>query len=29
MLRITVTEHTSPELLKRTLCVLRDVFPSC
>ena len=27
--RLTVTEATSSELLKRTLCVLRDVFPAC
>lgn len=27
--RLTVTEATSPELLKRTLCVLRDVFTAC
>lgn len=28
-IRLTVTEATSSELLKRTLCVLRDVFPAC
>jgi len=27
--RLTVTEATSSELLKRMLCVLRDVFPAC
>ena len=27
--QMVVSDNTSPELLKRTLCVLRDVFPSC
>lgn len=27
--RLTVTEATSSELLKQTLCILRDVFPAC
>ena len=27
--QLTVTEAMSSELLKRTLCVLRDVFPAC
>ena len=27
--QLTVTEATSSEILKRTLCVLRDVFPTC
>ena len=27
--QLTVTEATSSELLKRTLCILRDVYPSC
>lgn len=28
-IHLTVTETTSSELLRRTLCVLRDVFPAC
>lgn len=27
--RITVTEDTPPNLLRQTLCILRDVFSSC
>ena len=28
-IHLTVTETTSSELLRQTLCVLRDVFPAC